>query len=179
MRLIAMFLVVPIIEIALFIQVGGLIGLWPTLALVLLSAVAGVAIMRSQGARAGMQIQRSLAEMRDPSRPLAHGAMIIAAGLLLLLPGFFSDALGLLLLIPAVRTMLMAQLSRRVRASRVQMHAATMRRDPHRPPYDKGVIDGEFVVADEDDRRPPVDLPLDTDDTGPSRPGRGSGWTRH
>ena len=79
MRLIAMFLVVPIIEIALFIQVGGLIGLWPTLALVLLSAVAGVAIMRSQGARAGMQIQRSLAEMRDPSRPLAHGAMIIAA----------------------------------------------------------------------------------------------------
>ena len=55
-----------------------------TLALVLLSAVAGVAIMRSQGARAGMQIQRSLAEMRDPSRPLAHGAMIIAAGLLLL-----------------------------------------------------------------------------------------------
>ena len=113
MRLIAMFLVVPIIEIALFIQVGGLIGLWPTLALVLLSAVAGVAIMRSQGARAGMQIQRSLAEMRDPSRPLAHGAMIIAAGLLLLLPGFFSDALGLLLLIPAVRTMLMAQLARR------------------------------------------------------------------
>ena len=165
MRLIAMFLVVPIIEIALFIQVGGLIGLWLTLALVLLSAVAGVAIMRSQGARAGMQIQRSLAEMRDPSRPLAHGAMIIAA--------------GLLLLIPAVRTMLMAQLARRVRASRVQMHAATMRRDPHRPPYDKGVIDGEFVVADEDDRRPPVDLPLDTDDTGPSRPGRGSGWTRH
>ena len=52
-------------------------------------------------------------------------------------------------------------------------------RDPHRPPSDKGVIDGEFVVADEDDRRPPVDLPLDTDDTGPSRPGRGSGWTRH
>ena len=114
MRLIAMFLVVPIIEIALFIQVGGLIGLWPTLALVLLSAVAGVAIMRSQGARAGMQIQRSLAEMRDPSRPLAHGAMIIAAGLLLLLPGFFSDALGLLLLIPVVRTMLMVQLARRV-----------------------------------------------------------------
>ena len=179
MRLIAMLLVVPIIEIALFIQVGGLIGLWATLALVLLSAVAGVTIMRSQGARAGLEIQRSLAEMRDPSRPLAHGAMIIAAGLLLLLPGFFSDALGLLLLIPAVRTMLMAQLARRVRASRVQMHAATMRRDPHRPPYDKGVIDGEFVVADEDDRRPPVDLPLDTDDTGPSRPGRGSGWTRH
>ncbi|WP_405402243.1 FxsA family protein [Paracoccus sp. Ld10] len=179
MRLIAMFLVVPIIEIALFIQVGGLIGVWSTLALVLLSAMAGVTIMRSQGARAGMQIQHSLDAMRDPSRPLAHGAMIIAAGLLLLLPGFFSDTLGLLLLIPPVRTMLMARVARRLRGSHVRVQTATMRRDPHRPPYDKGVIDGEFIATG-DDRRPPVDLPLeDTDDTGPSRPGRGSGWTRH
>ncbi|TJZ85125.1 FxsA family protein [Paracoccus hibiscisoli] len=177
MRLIAMFLVVPIIEIALFIQVGGLIGLWSTLALVLLSAVAGVALMRSQGAQAGREIQRSLSEMRDPSQPMAHGAMIIAAGLLLVVPGFFSDALGLLLLIPGVRRLLMRRIARRVVAGRAGMHAATMRRDPHRPPYDQGVIDGEYVVAD--DPRAPVDLPPELGDDQPPRRTGGSGWTRH
>lgn len=171
MPLIAMFLLVPIIEIALFIQIGGAIGLWSTLGLVLLSAVAGVALMRSQGARAGVEIQRSLAEMRDPTQPLAHSAMIIAAGILLLIPGFFTDALGLLLLIPGVRSFLMRRIARRVTASR-----PGMRREPHRPPYDRGVIDGEFVVETEPAPRPVVDLPHDTDD---SPPRRGSGWTRH
>lgn len=179
MRLLAMFLVVPIIEIALFIQVGGLIGLWPTLGLVLLSAVAGVSLMRSQGARAGREIQASLNQMRDPSRPLAHSAMIIAAGVLLLVPGFLSDAMGLLLLIPGVRRALMARIAGRVTAA----HGAR-RRDPHRPPYDGGVIDGDYVVSPGPEPRAPVDLPPEIEDGigdgQPPRPGpRGSGWTRH
>ena len=103
--------------------------------------------------------------------------MIIAAGLLLLVPGFFSDALGLLLLLPGVRRLLMRRIARRVVAGRAGMHAATMRRDPHRPPYDQGVIDGEYIVAD--DPRAPVDLPPELGDDQPLRRTGGSGWTRH
>ncbi|WP_410217159.1 FxsA family protein [Paracoccus sp. (in: a-proteobacteria)] len=180
MRLFWLFLIVPIIEIALFIQVGGLIGLWPTLAIVVLTAVAGTALMRSQGAQAWIAVQRSFREMRDPTRPLAHGAMILMAGMLLLTPGFFTDAAGLLLLIPKVRDAVMRQVGKRMTVTHLGMGAATMRRDPHRPPYDDGVIDGDFVVSEnEGPGRPPVDLPPELDEPAPPRSGRGSGWTRH
>lgn len=181
MWLFVAFLAVPIIEIALFIQVGGWIGLWPTLAIVILTAMAGTALMRSQGAHAWLEIQRSFAELRDPTRPLAHGVMILVAGMLLLTPGFFTDSVGLLLLIPAVRDSVMRQVGRRIQMSRVEMRTATMRREPHRAPYGDGVIDGEYFVpgeGPEPDRGAPPDLPPVTDDEPPVRRG-GSGWTRH
>ncbi|MBM3606610.1 MAG: FxsA family protein [Alphaproteobacteria bacterium] len=180
MRLFWLFLVVPIIEIGLFIQVGGLIGLWPTLAIVVLTALLGTVLMRSQGAHAWAEIQRSFGEMRDPTRPLAHGVMILMAGMLLLTPGFFTDTVGLLLLVPAVREAVMGQIAKRVRVTRFGMGAASMRRDPHRAPYGDGVIDGDYIVPDETrPARPPVDLPPELDEPVPPRPGRGSGWTRH
>ena len=179
MWLLLPFVVLPIIEIALFIQVGGLIGLWPTLALVLLSAVAGVAIMRSQGARAGMQIQRSLAEMRDPSRPLAHGAMIILSGALLLTPGFFTDTLGLLLLIPAVRDWVMRRAARHVTVTRTGFGFDSARQPRHGWPGrgDDDVIDGDYVVQEDPYIARKDIAPPDT----PPKGGRGpkpSGWTR-
>lgn len=173
--------ILPIIEIALFIQVGGLIGLWPTLALVILSAMAGTALMRSQGAHAWAEAQASLNELRDPTRPLAHGLMIVFAGMLLVIPGFFTDAIGLLLLIPAVRNALMRRMAKRIRVTR-----AGMGREPHRPPYGDGVIDGDYVVEDDGQqanprgrRDLPSDLPADLPDDQGGKPGGGSGWTRH
>ena len=186
MRLFALFLVIPIIEIALFIQVGGLIGLWPTLAIVVLTAVLGTMLMRSQGAHAWREIQRSFQEMRDPTGPLAHGVMILIAGMLLLTPGFYTDTIGVLLLIPQVRAAVMRQVGRRISVTRMGAGSATMGRDPHRPPYGDGVIDGDYIVAEDEPRSPPppVDLPPEIDDLPPPRtpggPGsRGSGWTRH
>lgn len=181
-----LFVAVPIIEIALFIQVGGLIGLWPTLAIVLLTAVLGTSLMRSQGAHAWAEIQDSINELRDPTRPLAHGVMILIAGMLLLTPGFFTDTLGLLLLVPPVRDAVMRHLSRRIRVSRVRMEGASARHEPHRPPYGDGVIDGEYIVEEDDLRRSrpqtPPDLGDDISSDGQA-PGRGqagrSGWTRH
>lgn len=178
-----LFLAVPIIEIALFIQVGGLIGLWPTLGIVVLTAIVGTVVMRSQGAHAWAEIQRSFSEFRDPTRPLAHGVMILVAGMLLLTPGFFTDAVGLALLVPGIRDLVLRRVAARVRVTRVQAGHATMRREDHRPPYGDGVIDGEYYVADEEPRpeRPaPPDLPPQLDDLppGPRRPG-GSGWTQH
>lgn len=152
MYLFVAFLLVPVIEIALFIQVGGAIGLWPTLAIVVLTAVAGAWLVRSQGRAAIGQLQNSFSTLDDPSEPLAHGAMILIAGALLLTPGFFTDAVGFALLMPPVRVAVFRFLKSRVTVAHFQMGAGAYRRDP-----DNGtVIDGEFeeVRPDSDRQRP-------------------------
>lgn len=158
MWLLLAFIAVPMIEIALFIQVGGFIGLWWTLAIVLATAVAGSVLVRMQGALALAQLRGSLQELRDPTEPIAHGALILFAGALLLTPGFFTDTIGLLLLVPAVRSSVLRYLATRIRVERFSVGGAPGPREPHRP----DVIDGDFVEIDPDnDPRPP------------------SGWTRH
>ena len=111
MWLLVAFIAVPLIEIGLFIQVGGLIGLWPTLAIVLLTAIAGSWLVRMQGALALAELRGSLNELRDPTEPIAHGALILLAGALLLTPGFFTDTMGILLLIPPVRSAVLRAIS--------------------------------------------------------------------
>ncbi len=115
MWLFLLFVAVPLIEIALFIQVGGLIGLWPTLLVVVVTALAGTWLVRSQGTEALARLRRSMAELSDPSETLAHGAMILFAGALLLTPGFFTDAVGFALLVPAFRRAAFRWLKSRVR----------------------------------------------------------------
>ena len=163
MPLFLLFLAVPLIEIALFIQVGGWIGLWPTLAVVILTAVAGTWLVRSQGLAALGNLQRSFGELRDPTEPLAHGAMILFAGALLLTPGFFTDAVGFLLLVPAFRRWVMREVGKRIRTSgvRFETHAAQPAQKPENGSGD--VIDGEFEELDPSHR--PTHSP--------------SGWTRH
>ena len=114
MWLFLIFVTVPIIEIALFIQVGGALGLLPTLAIVVLTAVIGTYLVRSQGLAEIARLQRSFKELSDPTEPLAHGAMILASGLLLLTPGFFTDGVGFALLMPPVRSALLSYLRARV-----------------------------------------------------------------
>ncbi|RVV98010.1 FxsA family protein [Mesobaculum littorinae] len=163
MWLFAIFVAVPLIEIALFIQVGGLIGLWPTLLIVVLTAFAGTYLVRTQGAMAMNQLRRSFNELRDPREPLAHGAMILLAGALLLTPGFFTDATGFLLLIPPVRRWAYAQIRSRVRVETFSYGQRPPQPEPHRP----HVVDAEY----ED---------LDTPKRPTHRPSSGpSGWTRH
>lgn len=145
MYLFLAFLLVPIIEIALFIQVGGLIGLWPTLAIVVLTAVLGTFLVRTQGRMALGQLQRSFAELDDPTEPLAHGAMILLSGALLLTPGFFTDAVGFVLLIPAVRVAVFRYLKSKVTVAQFQMGPGPGFQ-ARRGSNDQGdVIDGEFT----------------------------------
>ncbi|WGW04577.1 FxsA family protein [Tropicibacter oceani] len=162
------FLAVPLIEIALFIQVGGLIGLWPTLVVVILTAILGTWLVKQQGRMAIGQLQSSFSDLQDPSEPLAHGAMILIAGALLLTPGFFTDAVGFALLAPPVRMAVFAWARKRVTVARFEMgpdprHPAGPGRDPHAPRGPSDVIEGEFT-----------ELP---DGKNPNHPG--SGWTRH
>ncbi|MBB3459227.1 UPF0716 protein FxsA [Rhizobium sp. BK313] len=104
----------PLAEIAGFIIVGKMVGVWATLALVILSALLGAALLRIQGI--GI-LQRISAESRnggDPGREMVHGAMIVVAAFLLMLPGFISDIIGLLLFIPAVRELAWKVLRKRI-----------------------------------------------------------------
>lgn len=151
------FLLVPLIEIALFVVVGGWIGLWPTLAIVVLTAIAGTALVRSQGAVVLSRLRDSFETLRDPTEPLAHGAMILFSGALLLTPGFFTDTIGFLLLVPAVRAWVLREVAKRVRIKTVQMGA----RAGHRPPAQEDVIDGSYTIEE----APRRDTP--------------SGWRRH
>ncbi|KMK65404.1 FxsA family protein [Puniceibacterium sp. IMCC21224] len=165
------FLMVPLIEIALFIQVGSLIGLWPTLAIVVLTAILGTSLMRSQGALAMAQVRRSFSELDDPTEPLAHGAMILVAGVLLLTPGFFTDACGFALLTPPVRIAVFRYLKARINVQSFQMGAGPQRtRRTSRPGTSRNdVIDGEFEKVDDY-----------SDPSHPKHPThQGSGWTRH
>jgi len=101
--LVLAFIVVPILEIAVFIQAGELIGLWPTLGGIVLTAVVGVALLRWQGLKTLQRAQANLAEGTVPLSPMAEGLALVVAGALLLTPGFVTDAVGFLLLVPAVR----------------------------------------------------------------------------
>ncbi len=113
MRLFAIFVGTSLIEIILFIQIGGMIGLWPTLAIVVLTAAVGTWLVRSQGLSTLRWLQETLSELDNPTEPLAHGMMILVAGALLLTPGFFTDGIGLALLTPSVRTAAFRYLIRR------------------------------------------------------------------
>ncbi|WP_296765456.1 FxsA family protein [Sediminimonas sp.] len=159
MWLFVAFVTIPIIEIALFIQVGGAIGTMPTLAIVILTAVLGTWLMRTQGRLAIGNLERSFSEMRDPTEPLAHAAMILVAGVLLLTPGFFTDAVGLGLLIPAVRSAVFLFLRARVRVHHSRRGpppggpgaAGHDPREPH-PARRPEIIEGEYEIVDPQDR---------------------------
>jgi UPF0716 protein FxsA len=101
--LVALFIVVPIVELYVIIQVGQAIGIVPTLVLLLADAVLGSMLLRHQGRGAWRRFNEALAERRFPAREVADGVMIAVGGTLLLTPGFITDILGLLLLIPPTR----------------------------------------------------------------------------
>lgn len=157
---------VPIIEIALFIQVGGWLGLWPTIGIVILTAAIGTMLLRAQGLAALGELQRRLATGEDPSATLAHGAMILVAGILLLTPGFFTDAVGFMLLTPPVRAVAI----RFVRSRVTQVHASVHMggRGPAEPAAGPGTVDGEYEIIDPDEIIGP----------GGDTPPGNSGWTR-
>lgn len=102
----------PFLEIATFIYVGSRIGILPTIALTLLSSFVGVLLLRIQGIALLQKMRTELAANRVPAADIGHGAFIAFAGLCLLIPGFLTDILGLLLFLPPVRAFILYLLSR-------------------------------------------------------------------
>ena len=112
MWLFFIFVTIPIIEIALFVQIGGWLGLFPTLLIVIITAALGTYLLRSQAIATFGNIRQSLETLQNPTELLAESAMIIFAGALLLTPGFFTDFIGFLLLTPWFRSQLFQYLKK-------------------------------------------------------------------
>jgi len=144
---------VPLVEVAVFIEVGGRIGIAATIAATLLTAVAGTALLRAQGLatleRARLQMDRGIL----PTRELFDGLCLLIAGALLLTPGFVTDLVGLVLFFPAVREVLRQFLGRRLEVSAKGRVYRSGRRPGPRGPAGPGadVIDGEYREVTDDD----------------------------
>ena len=117
MPIFLLLLVVPLVEIAAFIIIGGQIGVATTLLLTLVTAIIGTTLLRRQGLTIVQQIRQELEANRIPARQLADGAMIAIAGILLLTPGFVSDSVGLALFVPALRGFVWRQIGARLNAT--------------------------------------------------------------
>ncbi len=149
---------VPLVEIAVFVQVGGWIGLWPTLALVVLTAILGTWQLRAQGLATLMRARDQVDRGALPARELFDGACLLVAGVLLLTPGFVTDTAGFLLFLPPIRNKLRELLARYVQTS-METHSfadagETGPGSAGRPGGAQGpIIDGEF--RDVSDTAPP------------------------
>lgn len=159
MPLLILFILIPIIEIALFIQVGGFLGLWPTLAIVVLTAMIGTSMLRKQGISTMARLQSTMQTGENPVDPMVHGALILVSGVLLLTPGFFTDGVGFALLIPPIRAALIKWGATKViSGGSVHMNTGA----GPKTQKDTSVVDGDFTVVDESDEK-----------------NGDSGWTKH
>lgn len=150
-----LFILVPIVEIGVFIQVGDQIGLSKTLIIVVLTAIIGINLLKQQGFVAWREIQLSMAQGKIPAVEMAAAAQLLFAGGLLLTPGFVTDGIGFLLMVPQVRQFFAEKMISR---GSFQSHSTTQSFDGSpfqqspKPDHLTGrVVDGE-VVNDNDER---------------------------
>lgn len=181
-----LFLAVPIAEIALFIEAGRLIGIVPTILLTFGTAVAGTILMRVQGLATLNRIAQSVEKGEMPVAAVLDGMGIFLAGILLLTPGFLTDAIGLLLFVPPIRRGIGKWIFRKLARSgqvRFSTHGASSPGEPQggRPAgggFKKAddVVDAEFetIAPDENDPQAPHAERLD----GKGRADRKSPWRR-
>jgi UPF0716 protein FxsA len=148
--LLLLFIVVPIAELYVIIQVGQAIGALPTVAILLADSIIGSLLLRAQGRTAWRRFNLALSEGRVPAREVLDGALVIFGGAFLITPGFITDILGILLLLPptraVVRRILVRLFARRFVVSAVgAAGAAATRRRPGREGYD---VEGSAVEVD-------------------------------
>jgi UPF0716 protein FxsA len=144
--LVVLFIVVPIAELAVLIQIGQLIGVWWTIALLVADAILGSLLARSQGRLAWRRFNDALQAGRAPAREVVDGVLVLFGGALLLTPGFLSDVLGIALLLPPtraiVRRVLVRRFARRMVVSMTGPRGAFGARRGPAQPYD---VDGTAV----------------------------------
>jgi UPF0716 protein FxsA len=156
--LLLLFVLIPVIELSVLIEVGDAIGALSTVGLVFLTAIVGVSLVRSQGISTLMQVQQKLARGEAPGKEIVEGMMLAAAGVLLLIPGFVTDFIGLLLLTPFTRSPIAAFLFKRMQL-RANIQGASFSAQFHgqqgpnagQNPFKKGgnVFDADFERKDE------------------------------
>ena len=149
--LVLIFIVVPIAELYVIIQVGQTIGALPTIAILIADSLIGSWLLRHQGRAAWRRFQLAVAERRPPAREVLDGTLIIFGGAFLITPGFITDIIGVLLLLPPTRALFRGLLVRRFTSGLVVSMAgaaASRRRDPRaRSGYD---VEGTAVEHDQE-----------------------------
>ena len=172
------FILVPLVEIGVFIEVGGRIGLWPTIGVVVLTAAVGTWLIRLQGMATLARAQAAVERNEVPVAELLEGLCLLLGGALLLTPGFVTDAMGFVFLIPPLRRAIGAWLWRLLqRRGGVHTHGFESRTT-----YREGVIEGEFhEVSPEQTDEPAAeggDLPGRGEDEGRRDPDNPEGTDR-
>ena len=158
--LILIFVGVPILEVGLFIQAGGIFGLWPTLAAIVATAFIGGALIRAQGLAVIDRARRSLRQGQTPVREAFTGICLLLAGALLMTPGFLTDSIGFLLLVPPVRRLLGRWLIGALiygRNSRMWVNGEEIVTPERRgEAASRDAIDVDFTEVPPDDGKPPA-----------------------
>jgi UPF0716 protein FxsA len=147
--LVILFIVVPIAELFVIIQVGEAIGVWLTIALLIADSVLGSMLMRSQGRVAWRRFNEAVRDARVPAREVADGVLVIFGGALLLTPGFITDIFGILFLLPPTRALIRRLFLREaMRRITITMATSTARPTPRRDETRSDDIDGTAVDVD-------------------------------
>ena len=128
-RLLILFIIVPIIELSLFMLLGKHLGLVPTLVIIVITAVIGASLTKSQGGKALANFQNALAMGKMPHKEMVDGLLVLIAGAVLLTPGFLTDTVGFLLLLPPVRAVVRGIVSEKL-AKRVHVSVGGNPLDP-------------------------------------------------
>lgn len=154
MPLIILFAVISLIEIYVLIQVGGIIGGLATVALVVLTAMVGVTLLRAQGLATLMRARTKLEQGSLPAKELAEGFLLALAGAMLLTPGFVTDSLGFALLVPGVRRALLGKVMALLKPNMVMgagnVYDGESRRPGPSPSGTGRVIEGDYIRRDQD-----------------------------
>ena len=138
---IALFILIPIIEISLFIEIGSIIGSFYTIILIFVTAIVGVFFVRQQGISTFQKLTSQLQNLETPVQTMFEGLVILISGILLITPGFFTDALGFLGLIPFTRIIFIKLVASYI-----------LSRYGKQNNQNENTIEGEFIDIDEEDR---------------------------
>jgi len=151
MPLFVIFVVIPLLEIAVFIQVGSAIGVGTTLFLTFLTAVIGASLLRWQGLETWKKANDSLGRNELPLQEVFDGVCLLIAGATLLTPGFVTDTIGFLLFIPPLRMALFSWIRKMHEDGRFKMNVHYSSYDMNRNPRGPNVIDAEYTTIEEED----------------------------
>ncbi|MDO6711163.1 FxsA family protein [Aliiglaciecola sp. 2_MG-2023] len=172
-KLFILFAILPIAEIALLINVGEQIGGWNTVAIVVVTAFIGAYFVRQQGIATLMQAQSKMQSGAMPGQEMAEGLLLVVAGILLVTPGFITDALGFLLALPITRPFIAKSLLKQISVNVVAGQPGQGQHSYSHTSYtqtsysnrgnqaDGDIIEGEYVDKDEAENRPKIDSPSD------------------
>ena len=138
---IALFILIPIIEISLFIEIGSIIGSFYTIILIFITAIVGVFFVRQQGISTFQKLTSQLQNLETPVQTMFEGLVILISGILLITPGFFTDALGFLGLIPFTRIIFIKLVASYI-----------LSRYGKQSNQNKNTIEGEFIDIDEEEK---------------------------